>query len=286
MKRLLMTAAGAALLGLGTGTAVAEEGVNYTGSMNDHNVVGSVVLRDTWSDVDVSPAFNDDTNTIGGEFSIAHGLGGMWQGQVDGNFNSVQFDSGGDGAVDVMRIGLGAFYEGGTSRFGFGIGYDSINYGTRDDGWDVGAGGEFYISNQFTLNGGASYINIDGGVPGSLIDGDGWGLNGGGTYYARERLSLGLQLSYLDFEFDSGGGNADIFGIGGELEYLCPDSPLSFLAAVRYHDIEISTIDGDATSLEVGLKWRFNTQGTLADQDRSGTLDTGGAMSGLRHMVF
>jgi hypothetical protein len=285
MKRLLMTAAGAALLSLGANSAMAEDSANYTGAMNDHNVVGSVVLRDTWSDVDVG-TFDDDTNTIGGEFAIAHGLGGMWNGQVDGNFNSVQIDTGGDGAIDVMRIGLGAFYDGDKSRFGFGVGYDSINYGVRDDGIDLGFGGEYYISNQFTLNGGASYINIDGGVPGSLIDGDGWGLNGGGTYYVRERLSLGLQLSYLDFEFDGAGGDADIFGIGGELEYLCPDSPLSVLAAVRYHDVDLAGVDGDTTSLEIGLKWRFNTEGGLADQDRSGTFDFGGGMAGLRHMVF
>jgi hypothetical protein len=285
MKRLLMTAAGAALLGLGTNAAMADDGANYTGAMNDHNIVGSVVLRGAWSDVDAA-GVNDDTTTLGGDFAVAHGLGGMWRGQVDGSFSSIQFEDGFDGAVDHMRIGLAAFSDGDRSRFGVTLGYDSINYGARDDGFDIGFGGEFYPSDKFTVAGGASYINLDGGTPVSVFDGDGWGLNGGGTFYVRDRLSLGLQLSYLDFEFDGAGGDLDIFGVGGELEYLCPDSPLSFGAAVRYHDIDLPAGgEGDSTSIELALKWRFNTEGTLADQDRSGTFDAGGATASLRHLI-
>lgn len=267
MSRLLMSAAGAALL-LSVATANAQ----------DSNFSGSIAVHDTWSDVDVT-GFDDNTNTIGADFSIAHGMGGTWNAQFDGSYNSVQFEVGpADLAVDVMRIAAGAFFDGASSRFGFGIGYDTVNVAASIDGYDIGAGAEFYFSDTFTLSGGASYIDFDGGG----LDGGGFGADGKATFYMAPRFSLGLHLNYYDFDSDS-----ELFRVAAEAEYMFNNSPVSLTAGLGYNDIESPGSDGDATTFEIGLKWRFETKGNLVEQDRSGPFaGVSGATGGLRHLSF
>lgn len=267
MSRLLMSAAGAALLFSIT-----------TANAQDSGFSGSIAVRDTWADVDVT-GFDESTNTLGADFSIAHGLGSTWNLQFDGNYNSVQFEVGGtDFAVDLMRFGAGLFFDGSNSRFGFGIGYDTVNAAASVDGLDIGAGAEFYFSDTFTLSGGASYIDFDGGG----LDGGGFGADGKATFYMAPRFSLGLRLNYYDFDSDS-----ELFRVAAEAEYLFNNSPVSLTAGLGYNDIESPGSDGDATTFEIGLKWRFETQGNLVEQDRSGPFaGTNGATAGLRNMSF
>ncbi|MBV8978112.1 MAG: hypothetical protein JOZ13_12120 [Alphaproteobacteria bacterium] len=122
-----------------------------------------------------------------------------------------------------------------------------------------GAFGEYYVSNNFTLQA------RGGGTEGGGVGLQAWYGSGGLTWYDTPDLAAHVEASYTSY---SSGKNWT--GIEGVFEYL----PFRSLPANIYIGYDYANIShgGDSAAIFLGLTWHFSAGRTLVDYERSGPI--------------
>lgn len=173
----------------------------------------------------------------------------------------------------------------------FGVSASMINhefFGKDNDYWRLGAFGEFYVSDQFTLGGGVHYFTSQDDFFGK--DHDGFEFTANAKFYVMPKLSLSVQGDYMISEFDgSGDSSIDGYAVSGEAKYLVFDEGLSLFAGGRYAERTLGDDDADIEDLQVyvGLEFAFGGGGgSLAASDRSGKYDNTSVMLEKLPSVF
>ena len=270
-------------------TGIVEGGAGYQG--------GNVDFAGTKRDM--------SGNFLGfGEAAIGYGCVN-WMAQLDGAFyyegfsnNGVGFrrapsqvngrDSQGHigGAIfwrdpAVGRLGLAGSEILNNAHFD-GLGPSGVDFGgslTR-----LGAFGDFYASDAFTLGAGAFYvfgnpINNDFLGSGTYLSESGFEGNIHAKFYATDNISFGLQGDIQRANLTSSGVVMPFNGLAGsaEVEYLVPDTALSvFLGGrVASRTLEAGTnVTLNDTQGYIGVKFAFGGPvGSLRARDRAGTYD-------------
>jgi hypothetical protein len=156
--------------------------------------------------------------------------------------------------------------------------FKDINYAR------IGAFGEFYVGDQFTLGGSAHYFTNTEDIFGAK-DHDGFELAAIAKFYPTTDLALTLRGDMMLSEMKGGGEKLDFDGLSitGEAEYLVWDEGLSLFAGGRYANREFSeggdSIDINDLQAYIGIKFAFGSSGgSLVDRDRSGAYDNTSVM--------
>lgn len=149
--------------------------------------------------------------------------------------------------------------------------------------WRIGAMGEYYGSDTFTLGGGIHYINgqnpnlILGQVDLTGVEGDVYA-----KFYAAENFDLSVRGDLLSTSYNVVGhpGRMTGYAISANAEYLVPSSALSFFLEARYASRtwdagSFGTATYDDTQGLLGFKYAFGSvaPSSLRDRDRHGSYD-------------
>ncbi len=196
-----------------------------------------------------------------------------WNLQFDANFNSDRLSSnafgGESAALDQWRVGSQAYWrDASQGMVGFELAYQTMGAETSIDGVFAGLKGEYYGSDAYTLGGGVNYNTYD-TSGGSL---DTWGGNLFATYYANEKTGISLRGNYSQTDLSGSVAGIDTWDISANVEYLFQNN-LSLSGSLGYASADAG--EGDFSRLVVGarLKVYFGTEGSLANQHRTGTLE-------------
>jgi len=138
----------------------------------------------------------------------------------------------------------------------------------------VGAGhflagllGEYYGSDQYTIGGAISYNSVGAGsadldtTTGSLF----------ATYYSGTHTAISLRGEYGTFDTGSS-SDVDTWAVSADVEYLLENN-LSLTGGVCYESTDFGPADLDQYSVMAKLKVCFGTEGSLANQHRTSTLE-------------
>lgn len=274
MKTLL--AAGVSLLALSAVTTAQAKtvghiagGVNYVG--NDDDFFGG-----------------KDVNQYQFNFQGAAGfdLTPTWNVQFDAAFNSDRYSgdifSGKTVAVDTWRAGTQAYWrDEATGMFGLEVAYQSLDYSIiAIDGFLVGLRGEYYVNDNFTLGGGVNYNTYEASSFTSL---DTFTANLFGTYYVNDKTGISLRGNYSSTDVTGAPDNLDGYGVSADVEYLFQNN-LSLSGLVSYGNTDFITTDFDRFTVGAKLKIYFGTEGSLAHQQRTSTLEP--TTSGFNLPIF
>jgi len=207
--------------------------------------------------------------------SAGYDVGSNWMVQGDFSFRSDKLTADNspiDAGIDTWRAGGQAFWRDSAQGLaGFELAYTSVDAGFSIDGVLVGLRGEVFASDTFTYGAAISYNAFEG--KGAQFDA--WTGTAFATYYAGPKTALSLRLNGSNTEIDVSSNDLSTWGVGGDVEYLL-DSNLSLTGGLAY-----ATLDGgfgddiDTFSLSAKLKVYFGTEGTLAQQHRTTTLEPG-----------
>jgi len=205
--------------------------------------------------------------------AAAFDLTPTWNVQFDTSFNSDRLSgdafSGKSIALDTWRAGTELFWRDSTQgMFGLEVAYQTLDQAQSLDGVFVGLRGEYYSSDAFTFGGGVNYNTFE--TSGVSIDT--WGANLFGTYYANEKTGISLRGNYASSDLPSSSPEIDTWGISADVEYLFQNN-LSLTGSIGYTSIDV--VSDDLSRLTVGAKLKvyFGTEGSLANQHRTGTLE-------------
>ncbi len=268
MKSIL--AAGASLLTLAAVSAA------------EAKTVGHVSGSTTYVDSDIFGG--KDINEYKFDFEGAAGfdLTPTWNIQFDTHFTSDRFTSddafgGKTLAIDTWRAGTQVYWRDSTQGlFGVEVAYNTIDGGFGSgalDGFLAGLKGEYYGSEAWTLGGGITYNTYE-AFGGKSLDQFGGDLFA--TYYVNEKTGISLRGKYSSLDV---GTDIDTWKVGADVEYLFQNN-LSLAGALTYSSFSSgSSSDVDAFTFGAKLKVYFGTEGSLANQHRTGTLEaTSGAI--------
>jgi hypothetical protein len=152
------------------------------------------------------------------------------------------------------------------------------------DYWRVGAFGEFFVGDQFTLGASAHYFDGK-DINAAGKDHKGFEITANAKFYVTPDLSLALQGDFMNGTLHNSGPNIDFDGwaIGSEAKYRVWDEGLSVLGGARYAERELS---GSGESIKVkdmqayvGIEFAFGAGGSsLVASDRSGPIDNTSVM--------
>ena len=205
--------------------------------------------------------------------AAAFDLTPTWNVQFDTSFNSDRLSgdafSGKSIALDTWRAGTELFWRDSTQgMFGLEVAYQTLDQAQSLDGVFVGLRGEYYSSDAFTFGGGVNYNTFET----SGVSLDTWGANLFGTYYANEKTGISLRGNYASTDLPSSSPEIDTWGISADVEYLFQNN-LSLTGSIGYTRIDV--VSDDLSRLTVGAKLKvyFGTEGSLANQHRTGTLE-------------
>lgn len=205
--------------------------------------------------------------------AAAFDLTPTWNVQFDTSFNSDRLSgdafSGKSIALDTWRAGTELFWrDSAQGMFGLEVAYQTLDQAQSLDGVFVGLRGEYYSSDAFTFGGGVNYNTFE--TSGVSIDT--WGANLFGTYYANEKTGISLRGNYASSDLPSSSPEIDTWGISADVEYLFQNN-LSLTGSIGYTSIDV--VSDDLSRLTVGAKLKvyFGTEGSLANQHRTGTLE-------------
>lgn len=205
--------------------------------------------------------------------AAAFDLTPTWNVQFDTSFNSDRISGdtfGGKSiALDTWRAGTELFWRDSTQgMFGLELAYQTLDQAQSLDGVFVGLRGEYYSSDAFTFGGGVNYNTFET----SGVSLDTWGANLFGTYYANEKTGISLRGNYASTDLPSSSPEIDTWGISADVEYLFENN-LSLTGSLGYTSIDV--VSDDLSRLTVGAKLKvyFGTEGSLANQHRTGTLE-------------
>ena len=290
MKLFLKTGASAAIL---FAFAVAAPSLSQAADVADPgcSLHGAVQLGYMFTDNDISATGTDENTDWQTPFGEGAGLVTCNAWNFQGDFalyaHESEFDSGGT-SVDLSgyngHFGGAAFWRS-PDAGSLGLSASIMNLDeiiVDNDYWRVGAFGEFYVGDQFTLGGSAHYFS---GKDFADKDHDGFELTANAKFYVMPELSLSVQGDFMTSELSISGTDADFdgFAITGEAEYLVWDEGISLFGGARYAERQLSAsgteIDFDDLQVYVGLEFAFGAAGgSLADRDRSGPIDNTSTM--------
>lgn len=263
MKTIL--AAGVSLLALtAVSTAQAKTvghvagGVNYVS--NDDSFFGGKDI-DQWQ-------FNF-------QGAAAFDLTPTWNLQFDTSFNSDRFSGdifgGKTLALDTWRAGTQAFWrDSSTGMVGVEFAYQTIDFQSISiDGFFVGLRGEYYAGDTFTVGGGVNYNTYSADFYTEL---DTIGVNLFGTYYANDKVGISLRGNYATTDIEMAPADLDSYGISADVEYLFQNN-LSLSGSIAYASTDFISDDFERFTFGAKLKVYFGTEGSLANQHRTSTLE-------------
>ncbi len=229
--------------------------------------------------VDNDDAFfgGKDVNQYQFNFQGAAGfdLTPTWNLQFDTSFNSDRFSGDTFGgktvAMDTWRAGTQAFWrDSATGMVGLEVAYQTVDFSSiAIDGFFVGLRGEYYAGDKFTVGGGVNYNTFEASF---YTDLDTLGVNLFGTYYASDKVGISLRGNYSSTDIKSAPDNLDTYGISADVEYLFQNN-LSLSGSLAYGSTDFITQDFDKFTVGAKLKVYFGTEGSLANQHRTSTLE-------------
>lgn len=273
-------AAGASCLAI---AALAAASANpATAAKNSY--AGMVTLGYSYTDFDLQNGIgNFNTDTFIGSGAVVFNLEGDWFAQADFSFASHSPDVNGlpvSLSLDTWNAGGTVFWrDPSVGMLGVDAAYQSADIGISGDGYRVGARGEWYPNDRWTVFGAVGWEQLDF----NLITFDGVYANLGVKYYVNDKISLSLNANYYELN----PGNLPIpasfdtqqWSVGAEGEYLFSrDTPVSVYGGVRYGEFNIDNTppgfqDPNQWTAYVGLKFRFGNDGApLVGQDREGAV--------------
>lgn len=194
MRKFLFGAA--ALLAAAPGVAMAQ--------------TGYVDLSYQNSNVEVGPFEGEgDGWTAGG--ATAFDLGGLGA-QIDGQIGNFEADGGGD--TDVWNVGGHLFSRQSAGLIGGFVSYGNIDVGAADAGfWTVGVEGQYYLQ-RTTLNGAVSYSEGDDDLDANLT-----AVDLGLKHFVTDNFSLDGGIGFGNIEGGGGDVDAMTLGFGGEYQF-------------------------------------------------------------------
>jgi len=272
-----MAAAGASCLAVAA--LVAASANPATAARNRY--AGMITLGYSYTDFDLQNGPNSKVNvdTFIGSGAVVYNVEGNYYLQGDFAFASHSPDNsktlGFNVSLDTWTAG-GTFFwrDPSVGMLGVDVGYQSADIGLSGDGFRVGARGEYYFGDRWTVGAAAGWEQVDFH---SLTRIDGWYANAQVKYYWNDRTSFSLNGNYYTANVNAISINARQWSVGLEGEYLVSrDTPVSVYGGVRYGDFNIDFVHNDPTqwTAYVGFKFRFgNDGGSLVDQNRNGALD-------------
>jgi hypothetical protein len=239
---------------------------------------GMISLGYSFTDFDFQNGIDSiDVNTFIGSGSIMYNLEGNYFAQADFSFASHSPDidnSPINFSLDTWNAGGTVFWrDPSVGMLGVDVAYQSADVGISGDGYRVGARGEWYPNDRWTVAGAIGWEQLDF----NLAEVDGIYANASVKYYFSERFSVALNANYFEADVDTISFDSSQWSVGAEGEYLVSrETPLSVYGGVRFGEFDIDNNPGDDPqqwTAYVGLKFRFGNEGApLVGQDREGAL--------------
>lgn len=226
-------------------------------------------------DSDVFSGKNIDSYKYNFNGAALFDLTPSWNIQFDSTFRSLTLSSDAFGgkslAIDTWDAGTQVFWRD-TSKglFGVTLGYNSLDlpFGESLDGFYAGLRGEYFANDHLTVGGGFVYNMFDGkgqlsNYTGSLF----------GTYYVGTQTGISLRGQYASTDISGTGNSFETWGLSTDVEYLFQNN-LSIAGSVGYEqaDLPYGTANFDQWTVGAKLKVYFGTEGSLANQHRTGSL--------------
>lgn len=206
--------------------------------------------------------------------AAAFDLTPTWNVQFDANFTTANFTgddifSGKDISIDTWQAGTQLFWRDPTQGMvGVQAAYSDLSFFTVGlDGFLIGLRGEYYGSDQYTIGGAIAYNALEQGsgelntTTGSLF----------ATYYTGAQTAISLRGEYGTFD-TGGSSDPDTWAISADVEYLFQNN-LSLTGGLGYESTDFGPADFDQFTVMGKLKIYFGTEGTLANQHRTSTLE-------------
>jgi hypothetical protein len=170
-----------------------------------------------------------------------------------------------------------------------GVGVASTDFLPTADYVFAGVEGQYYLNN-ITLGLAAGYLTSSSDAPvlglfgittDDLTLNDAWTVRGEARWYASKKVTLTADLGYISGEYADGTADLDVIHWGLKAEYKPEEKePLTLWVAYegRSADAEFNSasvfgagdVDKDSHTVKVGVTFRFGTEGTVQEQDRSG----------------
>lgn len=137
-----------------------------------------------------------------------------------------------DGDVDLWRFGGHAFARGTDWLLGGYAGYESIDAGSSNDEWVVAAEGQYHVD-RMTLAATVAYSELEA----SPITFEMWNVGGTLRYFLTDNFSLEGNAAWLNTEISPVGASADGSVLGLGAEYQFDGAPVGIFAGYRHTDI-------------------------------------------------
>lgn len=262
MKSIL--AAGASLLTLAAVSAA------------EAKTVGHVSGSGTYVSADIDAFSGKNLDQFRFNFNGAAGfdLSPTWNVQFDVNFTTSNFTddaifSGKDISIDTWQAGTQLFWRDPSQGLvGVQVAYSDFSFATLGaDGFLAGLRGEYYGSDQYTIGGAVSYNSV--GFGGSDINTTTGSLFV--TYYSGTQTAISLRGEYGNFDTGSS-SDLDTWALSADVEYLLENN-LSLTGGVGYGSTDLGSADLEEFNVMAKLKVYFGTEGTIANQHRTSTLE-------------
>ena len=183
------------------------------------------------------------------------------------------------------------YWRGGNVAAGVygGLGVASTEFLPTADYVFAGVEGQYYLE-DFTLGLSAGYLSSNADAPilalvplttDNLTLKDAWTVRGEVRWYASEKVTLTADVGYISGDYAAGTADLDVLHWGLKAEYI-PEikEPLSLWVAYegRSSNADFSDdfalgageVEKNTHTVKIGVTFRFGTEGTMKDQDRSG----------------
>src|SRR6185503_12627176 len=140
-------------------------------------------------------------------------------------------------SLDTWTAGGTVFWrDPSVGMLGVDVAYQSMDIGISGDGFRVGARGEWYPSDRWTVSGAIGWETVDF----NIVDFDGWYANAAVKYYFSDRFSASLNANYFNVQNEFTSAEPNQWSVGLEGEYLASrETPLSIYAGVRYGEFDL-----------------------------------------------
>lgn len=170
-----------------------------------------------------------------------------------------------------------------------GVGVASTGFLPTADYVFAGVEGQYYL-NDFTLGLSAGYLSSSADAPVlALVDvttknltlKDAWTVRGEARWYASKKLTITADAGFISGDYADGTADLDVLHWGLKAEYVPEEKePLTLWVAYEGRSSEADfnaasvfgagDVEKDSHTVKVGVTFRFGTEGTVQEQDRSG----------------
>ncbi len=174
-----------------------------------------------------------------------------------------------DEGVDALSLGGIAFWrDPSKGLLGVEVNYTHVDFASQsNDGYLLALRGE-YFGAAYTIGGRiywapSDFYTVD-------LDTVGGGLSA--TFYTSDKMAVSLRGNYQDYSFNGNSNDQYNLDITADVEYLF-DNNLSLTGTLGYNTGNAFGSDFDTLTVGAKLKFYFGTEGTLANQHRTSTLE-------------